>query len=153
MAYEGNAFNNDGWFMTGDLGWMDADGYLRVTGREKELIIRGGHNIFPARIESLAMRHPSVTRAAAVPVPDERLGEKVCLAVTLRAPGEVDAHTLLQHLDEAGLSRYDMPEHFVELPEIPLTASGKILKRELVGWLREGRFAPLPVRFIAKETS
>ncbi len=147
-----SAFNADGWFMTGDLGWMDSDGYLRVTGREKELIIRGGHNIFPARIESLAMRHPAVTRAAAVPVSDVRLGEKVCLAVTLSTPGQVDAQTLLQHLDEVGLSRYDMPEHFVELPEIPLTASGKILKREIVDWLREGRFTPLPVRFVAKET-
>src|SRR5262249_55395524 len=62
-----DAFNAHGWFMTGDLGWMDQDGYLRITGRKKDVIIRGGHNIYPARIEALAMRHPAVERVAAVP--------------------------------------------------------------------------------------
>ena len=80
-----DAFNKSGWFMTGDLGTIDAQGYLRITGRSKDIIIRGGHNIHPARIEELATRHPAVQRAAAVPVKDARLGEKVCLAVVLRA--------------------------------------------------------------------
>ena len=68
------AFNAQGWFMTGDLGWMDADGYLRITGRKKDVIIRGGHNIYPGRIEALATRHDAVERAAALPVADPRLG-------------------------------------------------------------------------------
>jgi acyl-CoA synthetase len=76
-----NSFNAGGWFMTGDLGRLDANGYLKITGRKKEVIIRGGHNIYPARIEALAMRHPAIERVAAVPVRDARLGEKVCLAV------------------------------------------------------------------------
>ena len=85
------AFNATGWFMTGDLGWIDDKGYLRITGRKKDLIIRGGHNIYPARIELLVLRHPAIERAAALPIADERLGEKVCLAVVprdgqLRAP-------------------------------------------------------------------
>ncbi len=80
-----DAFNKSGWFMTGDLGTIDAQGYLRITGRSKDIIIRGGHNIHPARIEELATRHPAVQRAAAVPVKDARLGEKVCLAVVFRA--------------------------------------------------------------------
>ena len=80
-----DAFNTSGWFMTGDLGSIDAQGYLRIAGRNKDIIIRGGHNIHPARIEELATRHPAVQRAAAVPVKDARLGEKVCLAVVNRA--------------------------------------------------------------------
>ena len=75
-----SSFNASGWFITGDLGWIDEQGCLRVTGRKKDIIIRGGHNIYPAKIEGLALRHTSVLRAAAVPVADERLGEKVCLA-------------------------------------------------------------------------
>src|SRR5205807_3584183 len=79
------AFNNSGWFMTGDLGSIDANGYLRIAGRSKDIIIRGGHNIHPAHIEELATRHPAVQRAAAVPMKDARLGEQVCLAVVTRA--------------------------------------------------------------------
>jgi acyl-CoA synthetase len=142
-----DSFNTQGWFMTGDLGWVDEAGYLRVTGRKKDLIIRGGHNIYPARIENLAMQHEAVERAAVLPVPDARLGEKVCLAVMLRAGAQVGPDELLAHLDASGLSRYDMPEYFLELAEIPLTASGKILKRDLVTLVKEGRLKPTPVRW------
>jgi acyl-CoA synthetase (AMP-forming)/AMP-acid ligase II len=145
-----DAFNAHGWFMTGDLGWVDKDGYLRVTGRKKDLIIRGGHNIFPANIENLAMQHHAVERAAAVPVPDERLGEKVCLAVMPRQGAHILPDELLAHLDASGLSRYDMPEYFLELDEIPLTASGKILKRDLVTSIQEGRLKPVPIRWQAR---
>ena len=141
------SFNASGWFMTGDLGWMDEQGYLRITGRKKDVIIRGGHNIYPARIEALAMRHPAVDKAAALPVADERLGEKVCLAVVLREPATLAPADLLEHLDEAGLSRFDMPEFVLMLDRLPLTPSGKILKRDLVSGVVEGRFTPIPVRF------
>jgi acyl-CoA synthetase len=140
------SFNADGWFMTGDLGWMDAQGYLRITGRKKDLIIRGGHNIFPAKIEALAARHHCVEKVAAFAVPDERLGEKLCLAVVPRS-GDLAGEDLLAHLDAQGLSKYDMPEFFLLLEEMPLTASGKILKRALADWVREGRVTPQPIRF------
>jgi acyl-CoA synthetase len=144
------SFNAQGWFMTGDLGWVDENGYLRVTGRKKDLIIRGGHNIYPARIEALAMRHPAVARAAAFPVADARLGEKVCLAV-MTAPGaEIDGAALLAHLDAAGLSKFDMPEYVLLLDEIPLTATGKILKRDLIEQVRAGRLQPQKVRWPSK---
>ena len=142
-----SSFNTSGWFMTGDLGWLDENGYVRVTGRKKELIIRGGHNIYPGKLESLAMGHAAVRRAAAVPVADERLGEKVCLAVMLHGDATVTAQDLLRHLDASGLSRYDMPEYYLLLDDIPLTASGKILKRALVERIASGDLAPVPVRW------
>lgn len=141
------SFNASGWFMTGDLGWMDEAGNVRITGRKKDLIIRGGHNIFPAKIEALAMRHPGVEKAAAVPIPDDRLGERVCLVVTSRDGAKIDPTELLEHLDRDGLSKFDMPEHFLQVEELPLTASGKIFKRRLLEWVDEGRVTPSPVRF------
>jgi acyl-CoA synthetase len=141
------SFNAGGWFMTGDLGTLDGEGYLRVTGRLKEIIIRGGHNIHPVRIETLAMRHEGVARAAAFPVADARLGEKVCLAVEFRAGRTAAPAELLEHLDALGLSRYDMPEYFLVCDKLPLTASGKILKRELARQVEEGMLAPTPIRW------
>jgi acyl-CoA synthetase len=145
-----DAFNKSGWFMTGDLGSIDAAGYLRIAGRSKDIIIRGGHNIHPARVEELATRHPAVQRAAAVPVKDARLGERVCLAVALRAGQDVAPAELLAHLDAVGLSKYDMPEYFLRLDEIPLTPNGKMLKRAIVDWIEDGRVTPEPVRFQAE---
>jgi acyl-CoA synthetase len=141
------AFNTHGWFMTGDLGWVDDAGYLRITGRLKDVIIRGGCNIYPARIEALAMSHDAVEKAAAFAVADPRLGERVCLAVVARKDMRVEPEAILRHLDIAGLSRYDMPEFILPLEEMPLTASGKVIKRELARWVEEGRIKPLPVRF------
>lgn len=139
------SFNAGGWFMSGDLGRLDADGNLQVVGRKKDIINRGGHKIHPARIEDLAYRHPNVAKAAAFAVPDERLGERVCLAVIAqgRAPS---AEAMLAHLARLGLSRFDMPEFYVVTAEMPLTASGKLLKRELVEWARSGRLKPEAVQ-------
>lgn len=149
QAANDEAFNAEGWFMTGDLGRLDADGYLQITGRKKDLIIRGGHNIYPARIENLAMQHPAVARAAVLPVPDQRLGEKVCLAVVLRPGQSVAPQDLLAHLDRSGLSRYDMPEYYIALDDIPLTASGKIFKRDIAAQIVDGGIKPAPIRFVA----
>jgi acyl-CoA synthetase (AMP-forming)/AMP-acid ligase II len=136
-----NSFNRTGWFMSGDLGIADAEGNLRIEGRLKDLIIRGGHNIYPSHIEAVAVRHPDVGRVAAFPVADERLGERVCIAVS----GNVEAVALIDHLRREGISKYDMPEYFLRVPEFPLTASGKILKRELVLLVRRGELRPQPV--------
>ena len=141
------SFNRDGWFMSGDLGSMDGSGNLKVEGRLKDLIIRGGHNIYPSHIEALALRHAGVARVACFPVADDRLGERVCIAVA----GSVAPDALLEHLGREGLSKYDMPEYFARLEEFPLTASGKILKRELIEMVKRGAIAPVPVRFQAKE--
>ena len=144
-----SSFNSHGWFMSGDLGRFDELGNLQVVGRMKDLIIRGGHNIFPSRIEDLAHRHPEVSRAAAFPIADERLGERVCLAIVARTLPGPDVLEMLAHLDASGLSKYDMPEFYLVMPEFPMTASGKTLKRELVVWAREGRIQPIACRKIA----
>jgi acyl-CoA synthetase (AMP-forming)/AMP-acid ligase II len=144
------SFNRDGWFMTGDLGWVDEDGYLRITGRKKDVIIRGGHNIYPAKIEALASTHQAIKRVAAVPVPDQRLGERVCLAVMFEPGRQASGEDILNYLDEAGLSKYDMPEFFLEVDEIPLTASGKMRKRDIVDWIAEGRAAPMAIHWQPK---
>jgi acyl-CoA synthetase (AMP-forming)/AMP-acid ligase II len=141
------AFNAQGWFMTGDLGWIDEQGYLRVVGRQKDIIIRGGRNIYPARIEALVLRHAGVESAAAFPVADSRLGERVCLAVVARDNMPVEPEAIMQHLDIAGLSKYDMPEFILPLDEMPLTASGKVIKRELVRRVQEDSLRPMPVCF------
>ncbi|MDE0808544.1 MAG: class I adenylate-forming enzyme family protein [Alphaproteobacteria bacterium] len=143
-----DSFNVTGDFLSGDLGMMDDRGNLHVVGRLKDMIIRGGHNIFPAKIEGLAIKHPGVSKAAAFPVPDERLGERVCLSVLAAGEAAPSADELLRHLFDLGLSKYDMPEFFLELEDFPLTASGKILKRELAEWAKAGSIKPAPVRFI-----
>jgi len=137
------SFNSDGWFLSGDLGVFDERGNLRIEGRLKDIVIRGGHNIYPAMIEALALRHPDVTKAAVFPVADERLGERVCLAII----GTIPEEAILQHLRAEGLSKYDMPEFFIRVDTFPLTASGKILKRELVQMVKRGELLPQPVRF------
>jgi acyl-CoA synthetase len=143
------SFNVHGWFMSGDLGVVDESGCLRVVGRKKDLIIRGGHNIHPAHIEEIAMRHPHVERAAAFPVSDDRLGERVCLSVIVREDELITAEQMLSHLASCGLSKYAMPEYFLVVDHFPLTPSGKILKRKLVEMTSLGDLKPRPVRYIA----
>ena len=141
------SFNRNGWFLSGDLGRMNENGCLEIVGRLKDIIIRGGHNIHPAKIEDLAIKHAQVEKAAAFPVPDERLGEKVGLAVIPNDAGAPPGDTLLAHLYETGLSIQDMPEYYIAMDALPLTASGKILKRELADWARSGKITPEPIRF------
>jgi acyl-CoA synthetase len=143
------AINAGGWFMSGDLGRIDARGDLEIVGRAKDIIIRGGHNIHPARIEDLAMRHPDVQKAAAVAMPDERLGEKVCLIVTATAGAGPDGEAVLAHLHASGLSKFDMPEYFACMDALPLGPTGKILKRELATLVRNGSIIAMPVRWDA----
>ena len=141
------SFNRYGYFLSGDLGSIDPQGNLHIEGRAKDLIIRGGHNIYPAHIEAKALTHSDVDKAAAFGLPDPRLGEKVCLAII----GTLDAEAMLRHLAAEGLSKFDMPEWFVAMDVMPLTPSGKILKRELAAMAGRGQIAPQPVRFSVSE--
>lgn len=142
-------FNQHGYLLSGDLGFFDEHGHLHIDGRIKDLIIRGGHNIYPSRIEALALTHRAVEKAAAFGVADDRLGEKVCLAVI----GDLSADEMLSHLAREGLSKFDMPEWFLAVPELPLTASGKILKRALSDMVRRGEIEPAPVRYVEEKVT
>jgi acyl-CoA synthetase len=144
-----NTFNSHGYLLSGDLGSFDRNGNLRIEGRIKDLIIRGGHNIYPSRIESLALTHSGVAKAAAFGIPDDRLGEKVCLAII----GNLTSDEMLAHLGREGLSKFDMPEWFISVAELPLTASGKILKRELNDMVKRGQLKPHPVRYLESKAS
>ncbi len=135
------SFNRDGWFLSGDIGSLDAAGNLSILGRSKDLVIRGGHNIHPSEIEARAVRHPRISAASAFGVADPRLGERVCLAVI----GELAPSEILAHLAAEGLSRYDMPEFILPMDAFPHTASGKILKREIQAQVARGELRPLPV--------
>ena len=137
--------------MSGDLGRLDVEGNLEVVGRLKDIIIRGGRNIFPATIEDLAVRSDYIEKAAAIPFPDARLGEKVCLIVLPASEISPKPEEVLNHLKENGLSIYDMPEYFLVVDDLPLTASGKILKRELLLQVEQGRLCPVPVRFLEND--
>jgi acyl-CoA synthetase (AMP-forming)/AMP-acid ligase II len=141
------AFNAAGWFMTGDLGQLDDAGYLRITGRKKDVIIRGGHNIHPAPIEAVALRHGRIEQAAAFPMPDPRLGERVCLAIVATSGVAPEPDDILEHLAAGGVSISDLPEFILCLTEMPLTPSGKIVKRDLMRWVAEGGVRPHSVRF------
>lgn len=147
------SFNKDGWFLTGDLGTLDEHGCLRIVGRKKEMVIRGGRNIYPGLIEDLAHNHPHIRKAAVFPVPDARLGEKACLGIIWEGGASPDYTSVLQYLYDSGLSKYDMPEYIVLLDSFPMTASGKILKRELTRAVTQGELVPEQVFWKANKTS
>ena len=125
------AIDGDGWLHTGDLGVFDGDGYLRIVGRIKDMFIVGGFNAYPAEIENLLLRHPHVSQAAVIGVPDERLGE-VGMAFVVATPGapalEPDA---IVEWSRTEMANYKVPRHVEIVPELPLNASGKVVKDEL----------------------
>jgi acyl-CoA synthetase (AMP-forming)/AMP-acid ligase II len=140
-----NAFNASAWYMTGDIGRLDDNGYLYLSGRIKDIINRGGHKIYPTPIEKMAEAHEEVQKAAVIAMHDERLGERVCIVVVLEKGSSLQAMQLMKHFSDAGLSRYDMPEYFARIEELPLTPSGKLMKRTLVEMLGNGSLIAKPV--------
>ena len=121
----------EGWLDSGDLARMSADGYIRITGRSKDIIIRGGENIPVAEIENLIYRHSAVLEVAVVGMPDERLGERGCAFVTLRENTNITLPELVTFLSEARMAKQYHPERLEILPELPKTPSGKIQKFRL----------------------
>lgn len=130
QAQTQEAITDDGYFRTGDLGTLDADGALTITGRKKDLIIRGGENISAREIEEVLHTHPAVREAAIVGMPHDRLGEGVC-AFIIAAAERVDSATLAAHVRMSGLAPQKTPERFVFVDELPRTASGKVRKDQL----------------------
>jgi fatty-acyl-CoA synthase len=130
-ARNDDLFDDGHYLRTGDLGRMDADGYLFITGRAKDLIIRGGHNLDPAVIEEALMTHPAVAFAGAIGQPDAHSGEVPCAYVELVAGATVTLESLLVHCHQHIPERAAIPKYVEVLPSLPKTAVGKILKPEL----------------------
>jgi acyl-CoA synthetase (AMP-forming)/AMP-acid ligase II len=125
------AFDADGYFHTGDLGYCVAGGYLCVSGRKKDLIIRGGENLSPKEIEDVLHTHPGIKEAAVVAMPHERLGEGVCAFVIVQPGHHIDVPSLAAFLERAGLARQKFPERVERVDDLPRTASGKVQKNVL----------------------
>jgi acyl-CoA synthetase (AMP-forming)/AMP-acid ligase II len=129
------AFTQDGWFKTGDLATIDADGNVVITGRVKDLINRGGIKINPTDIENTIMAHDAVMQAAVVPMPDDIMGEKACLFVTLAEGAAFSFDEMTAHLADNGFAKMKWPERLEIIAEMPVTPTRKIIKGELIARL------------------
>jgi fatty-acyl-CoA synthase len=135
------AIEPGGWLHSGDLGVMDEDGYVRITGRIKEMIIRGGENIYPAEIEAFYYTHPAVAEVAVFGVPDERLGEEVGAWIKLKEEASASAEELREFARER-IAHFKVPRYLWIVDEFPTTVTGKVQKYRITeiveGWLGEG---------------
>ncbi len=125
------AYDADGWFDTGDLAYMDAEGYIRINGRTKDVLIRGGENVPVFEIESLLVAHPAVAAAAVVGYPDRRLGERACAFVVLKPGARFDLAALQAHMAQSQVAKQYWPERVRVVEELPRTPTGKIQKFRL----------------------
>lgn len=128
---DAEAFDGDGYFRTGDLASLDAGGYLTITGRLKDVIIRKGENISAKEVEDVLYGHPAIADAAVVGLPDVRMGERACAVVVLRAGAKLDLAGVVDYCRGAGLAAQKIPEQLEIAGELPRNASGKVLKHEL----------------------
>jgi len=126
-----NSTDADGWFDTGDLAWADARGYIRISGRSKDVVIRGGENIPVVEVEALLYRHPAVAQAAIVGYPDERLGERACAFVVTKPGQSLDFASMIEFLKAQKLTTQYLPERLEIRDAMPATPSGKIQKFKL----------------------
>jgi long-chain acyl-CoA synthetase len=120
----------DGWFHTGDLAYRDEDGYLFIVDRKKDLIIRGGYNVYPREVEEVLYGHGSIAEAAVIGKPDERLGEEVVAFVTVKNGADVSAESIVAYTRER-LAAYKYPRDVRIVDSLPMGPTGKILKKEL----------------------
>lgn len=127
------AIDKDGWLHTGDLAEMDQDGYVRITGRLKDMIVRGGENIYPREIEEFLYEHEDIVDVQVVGVPDEKYGEKTAAFIKCK-PGKTLSLEDVRTFCKGQLSYYKIPEYVFQLDEYPLTASGKVQKYILRDW-------------------
>jgi fatty-acyl-CoA synthase len=119
--------DDEGWMHTGDLAEIDEEGYCRIVGRAKDMVIRGGENIFPREIEEFLHRHPHIEAVQAFGVPDQKYGEEICVWVKLRAGKELSDDDIRTFCRDQ-IAHYKVPRHIVFVEEFPMTATGKIQK-------------------------
>ena len=135
-------FSPDGWLFSNDLATIDAEGYIRIVGRKKDIINRGGLKISAREMEEFLLQHPLVKAAAIVAVPDARLGEKSCVFVIPRESRAPTLTELIRFLEERGVAKYKLPEYLVVVPSFPMTPSGKIQKFVLRDGVTNGTYVP-----------
>jgi acyl-CoA synthetase (AMP-forming)/AMP-acid ligase II len=136
-SLDADAFDADGYFRTGDLGTVDADGFVRITGRLKDIIIRKGENISAKEIEDLLFTHPRLAEAAVIGLPDAERGERVCaVAVTAEGAEPLEFAEMVAFLKEAGLTTHKLPEQLEAVDVLPRNPTGKVIKRDLVARFR-----------------
>ena len=121
------AIDSEGWMHTGDLGVIDDEGYCNIVGRSKDMIIRGGENVYPREIEEFLFRHPKVAEVAIVGVPDERYGEEVCAWIKLRA-GVSATEEEIREFCRGQIAHYKVPAHIAFVDALPMTVTGKVQK-------------------------
>jgi fatty-acyl-CoA synthase len=124
------AIDQEGWFHTGDVGYLDADGFLFIADRVKDMVISGGENVYPAEVESVLYEHPAVAEVAVIGVPDDRWGEAVAAVVALK-PGASLTLDELRDFGGKSLARYKLPSHLHFVDVLPRNPAGKVLKYEL----------------------
>jgi len=124
-------FDGEGWFDSGDLAYIDKDGYIRISGRVKDILIRGGENVPVVELENLLYKHPAVSAVAVVGFPDARLGERGCAFIVPRSGSTIDLAAVQAYLGEARMAKQFWPERVEIVAELPRTASGKIQKFKL----------------------
>ena len=123
------ALDEEGWYYSGDLCCMDEAGYIKITGRKKDIIVRGGENISSREVEDILLQHPKIHDACVVAMPDERLGERSCAYVVLKAPHHsLSLEEVVAFFSRKRVAKYKYPEHIVVIEKLPRTASGKIQK-------------------------
>lgn len=123
------ALDEEGWYYSGDLCCMDEAGYIKITGRKKDIIVRGGENISSREVEDILLQHPKIHDACVVAMPDERLGERSCAYVVLKAPHHsLSLEDVVAFFSRKRVAKYKYPEHIVVIEKLPRTASGKIQK-------------------------
>ncbi|EME1444008.1 medium-chain fatty-acid--CoA ligase [Escherichia coli] len=123
------ALDEEGWYYSGDLCRMDEAGYIKITGRKKDIIVRGGENISSREVEDILLQHPKIHDACVVAMPDERLGERSCAYVVLKAPHHsLSLEEVVAFFSRKRVAKYKYPEHIVVIEKLPRTASGKIQK-------------------------
>lgn len=125
---DADAFTADGWFRTGDLGTVDDEGYLTITGRSKDIIIRGGENISAKEVEDIVFEHPKVREVAIIGMPDPILQERVCAVVVLTDGDSMDLNELISYVAGRGVAKQKWPEQLIVRDAMPRTTSGKIQK-------------------------
>lgn len=126
-----SGLTDSGWFLTGDIGRLDAEGYLQVVDRKKDIIIRGGENISSMEVEQMLCLHDGISDAAVVGLPDAIYGERVCAFIQTRPGYSIDTAELIRHFDSLGATRQKTPERVITVEDFPRTASGKVIKGEL----------------------